>query len=100
MEIACIQWALRRYGHIPWRKHKQGLSVWKESSGTNSDSSAYYGGPWVTCIFKIKKNPDLSIVQKNVFQIVSIKATRAEIDTIGKVSLGKEEIVTKFNVYI
>ena len=54
------------------RKHKQGLSAWKASSGTNPDSSAYYGGPWVTCIFEIKKNPDVSIVQENVFQIGSI----------------------------
>ena len=54
------------------RKDKQGLNAWKESSGTNPDSSAYYGGPWETCIFEIKKNPDLSIVQENIFQIDSI----------------------------
>ena len=99
MEIACIQWALRRYGHIPWEKTQTRLSAWKESSGTNPDSSAYYGGPWVTCIFEIKKNPDVSIVQENVFQIAVYKSTRAEIDTIGKVSLGKEIVTELMSIY-
>ena len=36
--------------------HKQGQNVCTESCWTNPDSSAYYGGAWVTCIFELKKS--------------------------------------------
>ena len=88
-------WALRDKSH--GAKHKQGQSASTEVRRTTPDSSAYYGGAWVTCIFELKKNLDFSIVQKMFFRqpVYRLRVT------IWNDHYEKNlKIVTKFNVFI
>ena len=75
MEIACIQWALRRYGHIPWEKTQTRAERLGQRVGRNKPRQfSILRWPMGNMHIELKKNPDFSIVQENVFQKVSNKS--------------------------